>query len=109
MFDQISAVQQIGLTVLLVVSVGWVVGLVRAIRRDRREIALREQKQREGAKPTRLGREGAKPTRPGCEGAKPVRLAAVPRQSAPQPCERVDLTAEEREAFAGLVSRLTDR
>ncbi|SDL06484.1 hypothetical protein [Streptomyces indicus] len=89
MFDQISAIQQIGLAVLLVATVAWVVGLVRLLRRDRFEIAIWREAQR--------------------AGALPAHLDGIPRQSVPHPIERVDLTEEEHAAFAGLVRRLSDK
>ncbi|MGW0731496.1 hypothetical protein [Streptomyces sp. NPDC002851] len=81
MFDQISILQQIGLAVLLAATVVWVVGLVRRLRRDRFEVTVwREAKD----------------------------LRALPRQRSHHPAESTELTAAERDAFAGLVRQLTD-
>lgn len=80
MFDQISILQRIGLAVLLVAAVVWAVGLVRLLRRDRSEVAVWRRTQH---------------------------LRAVPRQRS-HPAESTELTDAERDAFAGLVRRLTD-
>ncbi|MFC7306209.1 hypothetical protein ACFQVC_18550 [Streptomyces monticola] len=80
MFDQISFLQQIGLSVLVVATVVWAVGLVRMLRRDRFEVTV--------------WREGQS-------------LYAMPRQTS-HPVETVELSAAERDAFATLVRQLTD-
>ncbi|MEV0602890.1 MULTISPECIES: hypothetical protein [Streptomyces] len=82
MLPSVSTLQQIGLAVLLLATLAWAIGLVRTVRRDRRA-----------------------PQPPGA-GAAPRLLKAVPRQVVP-PSESVELTAAEREAFAGLVRELT--
>ncbi|MFI6940335.1 hypothetical protein ACIBI4_13765 [Streptomyces sp. NPDC050418] len=89
MFDQISIVQQIGLAVLFVATVAWVAGLARLLRRDRFEIAAWREARR--------------------AGTLQAHLDGIPRQSVPHPVERVELTAEEHEAFAGLVRGLSDK
>ncbi|MFD7661768.1 hypothetical protein [Streptomyces sp. NPDC059788] len=82
MFPSVPLLQQIGLAILLTVTVGWAVGQARIVRGHRFEI-------------------------PSTNGPRPL-LRAVPRQTGPAgpPSERVELSAAEREAFAGLVRQL---
>ncbi|KAA6221334.1 hypothetical protein CP973_04510 [Streptomyces albofaciens JCM 4342] len=82
MLPSVSLLQQIGLAILLAVTIGWAVGQARVVRRHRFEI-------------------------PRGSGPRPM-LGAVPRQTGPAgpPSERVELSAAEREAFAGLVRQL---
>ncbi|MFH8403517.1 hypothetical protein ACH4FX_01915 [Streptomyces sp. NPDC018019] len=82
MLPSVSLLQQIGLVILLAVTIGWAVGQARIVRRHRFEL-------------------------PGGRGPGPL-LRAVPRQTGPAgpPSERVELSAAEREAFAGLVRQL---
>ncbi|MDG4863844.1 hypothetical protein P8605_37455 [Streptomyces sp. T-3] len=79
MFDHVSLLQQIGLSVLMVATVVWVVGLARMLRRDRFAVTVWRE-------------------------AQP--LYAMPRQH--HPVESVELTPAERDAFARLVRQLTD-
>ncbi|MGV9878931.1 hypothetical protein [Streptomyces sp. NPDC003006] len=76
MFRDVSIVQQIGVTVLAVATVAWAVGLVRVMRRDRTS----------PSSPLRSSRGGS-----------------IPGQQGPPRAETVELTADERAAFAGLV------
>ncbi|OKH97796.1 hypothetical protein A6A06_32050 [Streptomyces sp. CB02923] len=82
MFPSVPLLQQIGLAILLTVTIGWAVSQARIVRRHR---------------------FGA----PSGSGTRPL-LRAVPRQTGPAgpPSERVELSAAEREAFAGLVRQL---
>lgn len=115
MLPSVSILQQIGLGVLLAVAVVWTVGLVRllrrgryeaAMRRDRREMRLRYGMRAPKERPsTPLGFAQA-------EGSpSPELLGSVPRQTGPggPPAECVELSAEEQEAFEGLVRQLTSR
>ncbi|MFD4631191.1 hypothetical protein ACFVYR_18320 [Streptomyces sp. NPDC058284] len=81
MFQDVSIVQQIGVAALAVATVVWAVGLVRVMRRDR------------------SGAEGWSRTQP---------LRALPTQQGPPRAETVELTADERAAFAGLVRQFGD-
>ncbi|MEV0368350.1 hypothetical protein AB0I10_00700 [Streptomyces sp. NPDC050636] len=85
MLPAVSILQLIGFAVLLVAMVTWVTGLVRLSRRERAEASGRLRRQQ--------------------------LLSSVPRQAGPggPPWESVELSAAEREAFAGLVRRLTRR
>ncbi|MEU4202483.1 hypothetical protein [Streptomyces sp. NPDC045470] len=84
MLPSVPLLQQIGLAILLTVTVGWAVSQARLVRRHR---------------------YGA----PAGNGTRPL-LRAVPRQTGPAgpPSERVELSAAEREAFAGLVRQLDE-
>ncbi|MFG2722533.1 hypothetical protein ACGFW5_30195 [Streptomyces sp. NPDC048416] len=82
MAQNITIIQQIGLSVLAAASVAWVVGLVRVLRRER------------------AGRAEWRAARP---------LRAVGRQAGPPAHEAVALTEAERDAFAGLVRQLDPR
>ncbi|MGW0533472.1 hypothetical protein [Streptomyces sp. NPDC003032] len=81
MFRDVSIVQQIGVTVLAVATVAWAVGLVRVMRRD----------QASPSSPLRSSRGGP-----------------IPAQQGPPRAETVELTADERAAFAGLVRQYGD-
>ncbi|AJT66490.1 hypothetical protein [Streptomyces chattanoogensis] len=85
MLPSVSILQQVILAVLLVATAAWAVALVRLLRRARHRAA-------------------------GGRGRRPL-LGSVPRQTGPggPPSECVELTAAEREAFAGLVRQLTNR
>ncbi|MCF3124094.1 MULTISPECIES: hypothetical protein [Streptomyces] len=76
MLQDVSIVQQIGVAVLAVATVVWAVGLVRVMRRDRLDVQVWRQAQA---------------------------LRALPVQQGPPRAETVELTADERAAFAGLV------
>lgn len=127
MLPSVSVLPQIGLAVLFLATVVWAVGLVRMLRRDRLGVAPwrtpeaqnRKTQGIEGTEGTAgaegtaaaggaSGTEGAD----GAEGAGRAQgtalLPAVPRQAGP-PSERVELSADERAAFEGLVRRLTAR
>ncbi|MFF1448679.1 hypothetical protein ACFVYF_11075 [Streptomyces sp. NPDC058274] len=80
--EHVSILQLIGVSVLALATVIWVVGLVRLLRRSRFEAAV--------------WRHGDT-------------LRAIPpqRQSGPG-AESVELTPEERAAFAGLVRQFSD-
>ena len=94
MLPSFSILQQIGLVVLLVATVVWVVGLV-----------LLAGPTRGRKRPGAAQRSG----RPQPRGSGAPLLGAVPRQTGPAgpPSESVELSAAEREAFAGLVRQLT--
>ncbi|MFJ8310523.1 MULTISPECIES: hypothetical protein [unclassified Streptomyces] len=79
MAQNITIIQQIGLSVLAAASVAWVVGLVRILRRERADRA---------------------------EWRAMRTLRAVGRQSGPPAQEKVALTEAERDAFAGLIRQL---
>ncbi|WP_030786340.1 hypothetical protein [Streptomyces sp. NRRL S-920] len=81
MLRDISIVQQIGLAALAVATAVWAVGLVRVMRRERPE-----------AQAWRA----------------PQALRALPGQQGPPRAEAVELTADERAAFAGLVQQYGD-
>ncbi|MFG2139540.1 hypothetical protein [Streptomyces sp. NPDC048650] len=85
MLPSVSILQQVTLAALLVATVAWAVALVRLLRRARQQAAA--------------GR------------GRPRLLGSVPRQTGPAgpPSESVELSAAEREAFAGLVRQLTGR
>ncbi|MET9363732.1 hypothetical protein ABZX93_22855 [Streptomyces sp. NPDC006632] len=82
MAQNITIIQQIGLSVLAAASVAWVVGLVRVLRRERAD------------------RAEWRAMRP---------LRAVVRQAGPPAEETVALTEAERAAFAGLMRQLDPR
>ncbi|MGW6055233.1 hypothetical protein [Streptomyces sp. NPDC055189] len=81
MFQNVSILQQTGLAVLAVATAAWAVGLVRMLRRDQVDVDAWR--------------------RPGALGALPV-------QSGPPRAETVELTPDERAAFAGLVRQFGD-
>ncbi|NEB82339.1 hypothetical protein G3I40_45095 [Streptomyces sp. SID14478] len=80
--EHVSILQQIGLAILAVATVAWVVGLIRLVR----VVAYA-------------------PPRP--MGALP--LGALPGQSRAPAVESVPLTADEQDAFAGLVRQFGRR
>lgn len=80
--QNITIIQQIGLSVLAAASVAWVVGLVRILRRERADRA---------------------------EWHALRTLRAVGRQAGPPAREKVALTEAERAAFAGLIRQLDPR
>ncbi|GGV53045.1 hypothetical protein [Streptomyces longisporoflavus] len=82
MFQNVSILQQAGVAVLAVATAAWSVGLVRMLRRDRADADVRRR-------------------RPGA-------LTALPVQSGPPRAETVELTPDERAAFAGLVRQFGD-
>ncbi|MEU9099606.1 hypothetical protein [Streptomyces sp. NPDC048361] len=82
MAQNITIIQQIGLSVLAAASVAWVVGLVRVLRRERADRA---------------------------EWHAVRSLRAVGRQAGPPAQEAVALTEAERAAFAGLMRQLDPR
>ncbi|GGT99111.1 hypothetical protein [Streptomyces violascens] len=82
MAQNITIIQQIGLSVLAAASVAWVVGLVRILRRERADRA---------------------------EWHALRTLRAVGRQAGPPAREEVALTEAERAAFAGLIRQLDPR
>ncbi|MEU8977521.1 hypothetical protein ACFVXW_13000 [Streptomyces sp. NPDC058251] len=80
--EHVSIIQLIGVAVLALATVVWVVGLVRLLRRDRFEVSV--------------WRHGDT-------------LRAIPRQRRSGPvAESVELTPDERAAFAGLVRQFSD-
>ncbi|MCT9111673.1 hypothetical protein N4G69_39865 [Streptomyces mirabilis] len=80
--EHVSILQLMGVAVLALATVIWVVGLSRLLRRARTEAAVRHH-----------GRV----------------LRAIPRQRRSGPAaETVELTPEERAAFAGLVRQFSD-
>ncbi|MFG2829944.1 hypothetical protein ACGFWI_21175 [Streptomyces sp. NPDC048434] len=109
MLPSASILQQIGLGVLLAVAIVWVVGLARLLRRGRYEAAMCRDQREMRARYAPGGRLAP----PGTEGlpAQPELLGSVPRQTGPAgpPSECVELSADERAAFEGLVRRLTSR
>ncbi|MGA4849446.1 hypothetical protein ACOBQB_25500 [Streptomyces sp. G5(2025)] len=82
MLQDVSIVQQAGVAVLAMATAVWAVGLVRVMRRERPDVAARRQV-------------------PG--------LRALPGQQGPPRAETVELTADERAAFAGLVRQFGKR
>lgn len=93
--QHVSVIQQIGVGALAVASVAWAVGLVRAVRRERHAVAAWRAAQSapdEGAGQSQGRRPGS----------------FIPRQSVPA-TENVDLTPDERAAFAGLVRQLNGK
>ncbi|MGW2227610.1 hypothetical protein [Streptomyces formicae] len=82
MFQGVSIVQQIGVAVLAVATVVWAIGLVRVLRRDRYDVDVWRQAQA---------------------------LRSLPAQAGPPRAETVELTTDERDAFAGLVRQFGDR
>ncbi|MEU7582325.1 hypothetical protein AB0B50_32610 [Streptomyces sp. NPDC041068] len=76
MLQDVSIVQQIGVAVLAVATVVWAVGLVRVMRKDRYDVEVWRRSQA---------------------------LRSLPSQQGPPRAETVELTADERAAFAGLV------
>ncbi|MFF1378599.1 hypothetical protein [Streptomyces sp. NPDC058308] len=83
MFQDVSIVQQIGVAALAVATAVWAVGLVRVMRRDRFDTE-------------------------GLHQAQAQTLRALPAQQGPPRAETVELTADERDAFAGLVRQFGD-
>ncbi|MEV0845305.1 hypothetical protein AB0J21_05330 [Streptomyces sp. NPDC049954] len=81
--QNVSVVQQIGVAAILVATAAWVVGRVRFSRRDRFEAT---------------DWHAARPAPP---------HGGIPHQTVPA-TEHVDLTPDERAAFAGLVRQLGD-
>lgn len=81
MFQNVSIIQQAGVAVLAVATVAWAVGLVRVLRRDQVDVDVWRRSQA---------------------------LRALPVQTGPPRAESVDLTADERAAFAGLVRQFGD-
>ncbi|WP_353943123.1 hypothetical protein ABII15_16715 [Streptomyces sp. HUAS MG91] len=79
--EHVSILQQIGLAMLALVTVAWVVGLVRLVR----VVAIAPQR------PPRLP------------------LGALPGQAQAPAVESVPLTADEQDAFAGLVRQFSRR
>jgi hypothetical protein len=83
MLPHVSIVQQTGLAVLVLATVGWIVGLVRIMRRDRFAVSV-------------------------WRAGQPMRgAAAIPAQRG-HSGEQVELTPAEQDAFAGLVRRLAE-
>lgn len=76
MFQNVSILQQAGVAVLAAATVVWAVGLVRVMRRDQADADVWRESQA---------------------------LRALPAQTGPPHAETVELTADERAAFAGLV------
>lgn len=115
MLPSVSILQQIGLGVLLTVAVVWTVGLVRLLRRGRYEAAMRRDRWEMRMRYATRAPEELPPAAAGfaqAEGSpSPELLGSVPRQTGPggPPAECVELTAEEQEAFEGLVRQLTSR
>ncbi|MFG2501474.1 hypothetical protein ACGFSB_25090 [Streptomyces sp. NPDC048441] len=81
MLQNVSIPQQIGVAVLAAATVVWAVGLMRVLRRDRFDVDVWPQAQA---------------------------LRALPAQTGPPRTETVELTADERAAFAGLVRQFGD-
>ncbi|MEV6754786.1 hypothetical protein [Streptomyces sp. NPDC051214] len=81
MFQNVSILQQTGVAVLAAATVVWAVGLVRVMRRDQADVDV-----------WRTSRA----------------LSALPAQAGPPRAETVELTADERAAFAGLVRQFGD-
>ncbi|MEV7191056.1 hypothetical protein AB0N81_04490 [Streptomyces sp. NPDC093510] len=89
MLRDVSIVQQIGVSVLAVATVVWAVGLVRVMRKDRFDAEAWRQSRPLGASPgSRLRASGG---------------GVISAQPGPPRAETVELTADERAAFAGLV------
>ncbi|MFH8562780.1 hypothetical protein [Streptomyces sp. NPDC017988] len=82
MLQDVSIVQQIGVAALAVATVAWAVGLVRVMRRERPDVEAWRKAQG---------------------------LRALPGQQRPPRAEAVELTADERAAFAGLVRQFGKR
>ncbi|MEV5596983.1 hypothetical protein [Streptomyces sp. NPDC052496] len=109
MFPSVPLLQQIGLAILLTVTVGWAVSQARIVRRHRYGAPSGSgdfrgtPAKRDFGAPSGNGGFGVTPG----SGTRPL-LRAVPRQTGPAgpPSERVELSAAEREAFAGLVRQL---
>ncbi|MEV0317170.1 hypothetical protein ACIBKX_36520 [Streptomyces sp. NPDC050658] len=89
MLQNVSILQQIGVAVLAVATVVWAVGLVLVLRRDRFDVDAWRQSQPQGLR------------------ALPA-LPALPVQAGPPRAETVELTPDERAAFAGLVRQFGD-
>ncbi|WP_369213056.1 hypothetical protein [Streptomyces flavofungini] len=81
MFQDVSNVQRIGVALFAVATAVWAVGLVRVMRRDRLGAEVWHQAER---------------------------LRALPAQQGPPHAEAVQLTADERAAFAGLIRQFGD-
>ncbi|WP_399926203.1 hypothetical protein [Streptomyces kanamyceticus] len=88
MLQDVSIVQQIGVAALAVATVAWAVGLVRVMRRERPDVETWRQAQ-------------------GLQSLQGLR--ALPGQQGPPRAEAVELTADERAAFAGLVRQFGKR
>lgn len=82
MLQDVSIVQQIGVAALAVATAAWAVSLVRVMRRERPGVETWRQAQG---------------------------LRALPGQQGPPRAEAVELTADERAAFAGLVRQFGKR
>ncbi|MBM7171163.1 hypothetical protein JQK87_22720 [Streptomyces sp. G44] len=82
MLQDVSIVQQAGVAVLAAATMVWAIGLVRVLRRERPDGTVRRQAQG---------------------------LRALPGQQGPPRAEAVELTADERAAFAGLVRQFGKR
>ncbi|MFC8124613.1 hypothetical protein [Streptomyces sp. NPDC057302] len=81
MLQNVSILQQTGVAVLAVATVVWAVGLVRVLRRDQVDVDVWRRSQA---------------------------LRALPAQTGPPRAETVELTPDERAAFAGLVRQFGD-
>lgn len=81
MLQDVSIVQQIGVAVLAVATVVWAVGLVRMMRKGRFDVEAPRHS---------------------------PSLRALPAQQGPPRAETVELTPDERDAFAGLVRQFGD-
>ncbi|MEV3859552.1 hypothetical protein AB0J38_35255 [Streptomyces sp. NPDC050095] len=79
--EHVSILQQIGLAILAVATVAWVVGLIRLVRIV-----------------------GFRPSEPMA-----LPMGALPGQAQPPAVESVALTADEQDAFAGLVRQFSRR
>lgn len=84
MFQNVSILQQAGVAVLAAATVVWAVGLVRVMRRDQVETDVDAWRRSQAS------------------------LRALPAQTGPPRAETVELTPDERAAFAGLVRQFGD-
>ncbi|APY87803.1 hypothetical protein DCW30_34645 [Streptomyces alfalfae] len=82
MFQDVSNVQRIGVALFAAATAVWTAGLVRVMRRDRLRAEVRRRADR---------------------------LRALPAQQGPPHAEAVQLTADERAAFAGLIRQFGGR
>ncbi|MFK4066033.1 hypothetical protein [Streptomyces sp. NPDC029674] len=98
MFQDVSLVQQIGVAVLALATVVWAVGLVRTMRRDRLDAEARFDVE------TRFDVAA----RHDAEASRPVPSLTIVAQPGPPRAETVELTPDERAAFAGLVRQFGD-